>query len=181
MSRNNHLPLSLPSTILAGLVLMSAPLSAQAASYTYIDQKAPYQNGGLTFPAPMLTALNLPKIGTTFQVQVPNDYIATYCVGFMGCSQYVTVRASHVLAFGISNPNLPIPMLGGFVYSSAEVIIPAPFSNSQVGLVKMSFSIPNSPQLVGVRFYQQVLGVQWTIGYSTKHVLSRGGYGVIGK
>ncbi len=63
MSRNNRPRLWLPSSILAG-VAFAMSLPAQAASYTYIDQKAPASNPS----TPMLTALNLPKIGTTFQV-----------------------------------------------------------------------------------------------------------------
>lgn len=61
--------------------MLAMPLSAQAASYTYINQKAPYTNGGFGFPSPMLTALNLPKIGTTFQVQVPGNYSTYWCIG----------------------------------------------------------------------------------------------------
>jgi len=162
--------------------MLAMPLSAQATSYTYIDQKAPYRNGGISFPGPMLTALNLPKIGTTFQVQVPGDYSAFYCAGWgSSCHQYIHVSARHVLAFGVSNPNMPIPMFGGLLHSSAEVVIPAGYASSTWGFVKMSFPIPNSPQLVGVRFYQQVLGVSYSRLGPPTYALSRGGYGVIGK
>jgi len=182
MSRNNQPHLSLRSSILAGVVLMFAmPVSAQAASYTYINQKAPYQNAGLGFPSPMLTALNLPKIGTTFQVQVPGNCSFSMCLGFgSSCEQQIPVTFQYVLAFGVSNPNVPVAMLGGFLYSSAEVRVPAPYTFSPWGFVKMSFPIPNSPQLVGVRFYQQVLGMTYSYG-PPRYALSRGGHGVIGK
>jgi hypothetical protein len=49
------------------ILAVCSTLPAQAASYTYINQKAPYKNRS---PA-MLTALNLPKVGTTFKVRVP--------------------------------------------------------------------------------------------------------------
>lgn len=86
-----------------------------------------------------------------------------------------------MLAFGVSNPNVPIPTWGGFLYSSAEVRVPAPYTSSPGGFVRMSFPIPNSPQLVGVRFHQQVLGMTYS-GYGPPtYALSRGGVGVIGK
>ena len=54
-----------PITTLALLAVCST-LPAQQASYTYIDQKAPYQNPS----PPWLTAMNLPKLGTSFRVRV---------------------------------------------------------------------------------------------------------------
>ena len=173
MSPNNHSRLSLSSSILAGVVLMFAiPLSAQTASYSYIDQKAPYKNQ----KSPMLTALNLPKVGTTFKVSVPNG---AYC-GWWS----VESSNTYYLAFGVSNPNVPIPALGGFLFTSADIVLPVPkVCPSNTGSVTMSFPIPNSPQLVGVRFYQQVLhrhGDAWVIKANYDR-LSRGGVGVIGK
>jgi len=153
----------------AGVVLMLAmPVSAQAASYTYIDQKAPYKNSS---PA-MLTALNLPKVGTTFKVQVPNAWRSWWCCW----------GTDHYLAFGVTNPNLPIAGLGGFLFTSADIVMPAPWNQQQMGgTVTMSFPIPNSPQLVGVRFYQQVLAVSYAEFVPGTYLLSRGGVGVIGK
>jgi hypothetical protein len=178
MSANNR-P-HLPSSILAGVVLMFAmPLSAQAASYTYIDQKAPYQNG------PELTALNLPKIGTTFQVQVPGAF--SWSLGPIGpwtcweCSEPSWYHVQYALAFGVSNPNVPIAGMGGFLFSSAEVTVLAPYRTNSQQLVTMSFPIPNSPHLVGVRFYQQVLEVSSIDFFPFAYALSRGGVGVIGK
>ncbi|MHC4851588.1 MAG: hypothetical protein ACYTF5_06180 [Planctomycetota bacterium] len=145
------------------MLMLATPLSAQVASYTYIDQKAPYKNQN----PPMLTALNLPKIGTTFQVRVPDS----------------TVFSHSTLAFGVSNPNLPIPGLGGYLFTSAEIVMWTSKSSGVFSVMTtMSFPIPNSPQLLGVRFSQQVLRItycpfQACYGAS----LSRGGYGVIGK
>ncbi len=156
--------------------MFAMPLAAQAASYTYINQRAPYSNPS----QPMLTALNLPKVGTTFKVQVPNYWepIRT------SSGRLIFAGAYHYLAFGVSNPNLPISALGGFLFTSADLVVPAPRNSRQfLGTVTMAFPIPNSPQLVGVRFYQQVLTVCYTdlpmsvCGYS----LSRGGVGIVGK
>ncbi|MHC4815402.1 MAG: hypothetical protein ACYTFN_20150 [Planctomycetota bacterium] len=172
MSRNSRPRLSLPWSILAGVVLMLAmPLAAQTASYTYINQKAPYLN-----PDPaMLTAVNLPKVGTTFEVMVPESWFGIWA----GCG------ASYYLAFGVRNPNVLIPGMGGFLFTSADIVVPVPFSTTPQlwggGTVVMSFQIPNSPKLVGVRFHQQVLAAYDAEWAPRTYHLSRGGVGVIGK
>jgi hypothetical protein len=144
--------------------LLPGVVAAQAASYTYIDQKAPYKN-----PSPaMLTALNLPKVGTTFKVRVPPPW----------ASKSTPCSASYLLAFGIRNPGISSRNLGGYIFSSAEVVIPTP---QGTGMVTMSFPIPNSSQLLGVKFFQQVLEVgNWCNG-PFPATLGRGGVGVIGK
>ncbi len=173
MAHNNHPRLSLSSSILAGVVLMFAmPLSAQAASYTYTS--------GMGY----LKALNLPKLGTTFQVRVPNP-------GY-DCSwyepNYPHTKFRYYLATGVSNPKVSIPGLGT-VFTSAEILTRTPWASCKNYWVTMSFPIPNSPHLVGVRFYQQVLGMRldypggwWGPGTpKITYFLSRGGIGVIGK
>jgi hypothetical protein len=53
--------------LLPALVLVLAGVVAgQTASVTYINQKAP----GWSYNPPLLTALNLPRIGTTFQIKL---------------------------------------------------------------------------------------------------------------
>ncbi len=134
------------------LFLIPGVLGAQAASHTYIDQKAPYKNPN----PPILTALNLPKIGTAFKVQV-GSFIPGNCV----------------LAFGVSNPNISVPSLRGFLFTSAEIIVPAWGS--------VSFPIPNSTAWLGVKFYQQAHCVECGIISCSAVPLSRGGVGVIGR
>ncbi|MHC4851586.1 MAG: hypothetical protein ACYTF5_06170 [Planctomycetota bacterium] len=153
-------------------MMFAMPLSAQAASYTYIDQKAPYKNPG------MLTALNLPRLGTTFQLQVPGPWFAG------GPPSRLLESYFYYLAFGVSNPNASIPALGGFLFTSADIVVPTYGSGQPM---TMSFPIPNSPALLGVRFYNQV-GELWTMYQGIWHIpiasswrLSRGGLGVIGK
>ncbi len=148
--------------LVLSFALLSGAVDAQAASYTYIDQKAPYQN----WNPPMLTALNLPKVGTSFQVQVP----AGWSSGF--------ASASYWLGFGVSNPNAPFPLWMGFLYTSADVVVATP-RRPTAQMVTMSFPIPNSTQLLGVRFFQQVLRVA-DLGPAHTRNLSRGGVGVIG-
>ena len=143
--------------------MFAMPLAAQAASYTYINQKAPYKNQNPS----MLTALNLPKVGTTFQVRVPSSAVFSHSV----------------LAFGVSNPNLPIPAWSGYLFTSAEIRMQTPWSNKipmSGSATTMSFAIPDSPELLGVKFYQQVL-VHVIYPWAHDYSLSRGGVGVIGK
>jgi hypothetical protein len=148
--------------LLALLILLPCSVEAQTASYTYINQKAPYGN-----PAnPWLKALGLPKIGTTFQVRVPGSNLTT------------TQGEDHWLAFGVRNPNFLISE-PGFLYSSAEIVLRTPKGKA---FVTMSFPIPNSVQLLGSKFYQQVLQ-QSSCRPSCRQVFSfsRGGVGTIGK
>ena len=145
------------------LLAVCSTLPAQAASYTYINQKAPYTNPS----PPILTALNLPKVGTSFQVQVP----AGWSSGF--------ASASYWLGFGVSNPNAPFPLWMGFLYTSVDVVVATP-RRPTAQMVTMSFPIPNSTQLLGVRFFQQVLRVA-DLGPAHTRNLSRGGVGVIGR
>ena len=144
--------------------MLAMPLTAQAASYTYINQQAPYKNP----TPPMLTALNLPRIGQTFRIQVPEGNIGRCCW----------------LAFGVSNPNVPIPAWGGYLFTSSDIVMLTPFKfAAKWRMTTMSFPIPNSLQLLGARFYQQVLH-KGSCGWTHCPVffnLSRGGIGVIGR
>ena len=132
------------------LFLLPGAVAAQAASYTYINQKTPYLNPR----PPWLTALNLPKVGTTFKVQV------------RGHSR----RVQSWLAVGVKNPNVAIPAWGGVLFTSTEYYLLTPLSPGGPGgfspkMVTVSFAIPNSSQLLGATFYQQVLSGYWLFGY----------------
>ena len=144
------------------LFLLPGVLGAQAATYKYINQSA-------NPSPPWLTALNLPKVGTTFTVQV------------RGHSR----RVSSWLAVGAKNPNVVIPTLGGVLFTSAEFVVRTPLSSTSSGwpgMATVSFAIPNSSQLLGATFYQQVLNSGfYQFGWGWTYRLSRGGVGVIGK
>ena len=151
----------------------------QAASVTYIKQKAPHYNPGANSypPGPWLTALNLPKVGTTFRVQVPRSWLHFY--------QPPVHSLTYLLAFGVSNPDVLVPGVGGWLFTSADIVVGTgqPSSGSRVQMVTLSFPIPNSPQWLGVRFYQQVhsLGLGFFPGTQRPyHKLSRGMKVVIG-
>lgn len=146
------------------LLAFATTVSAQAASYTYLNQIAPYSN-----PSPaMLTALTVPKIGTKLRLQVPFSWRQRNGVG-----------ADSILATGASSPFLNVPAFQGFVFTSAEVILPTPMSPlGTPGNTTMEFPVPNDTKLIAVRFFQQVLTVPTT---SPLGRLSRGGVGVVGK
>ena len=157
----------LPAAVLSLSVSLSLGLattvSAQAASYTFLNQLPPYSN-----PSPaMLSALTVPKIGTKLKLQVPFSWIQRNGVG-----------ADSVLATGVSNPFLKFPAFQGYVFTSAEFVLPTPGSPlGTPGTTTMEFAIPNNTHLIGVKFYQQVLTVP---RMSTVGTLSRGGIGVVG-
>lgn len=160
-------------TLFLGLsLLLSGPVAAQAASYTYIDQKAPFKNPtgfGCSWPVPWLTALNLPRIGTTFSVRTPQSFSDNFGGG---CPKAGTTW----IATGVSNPDLRLGQFWGFLFTSAEVVMITP-STLFPRMTTVNFTIPNSSQLLGVSFYQQVL-VSW-LGAPKR--LTRGGVGVIGR
>jgi len=158
--------------------MFAMPLAAQAASYTYINQK-----GGPPIK-PMLTALNLPKVGTTFKVQVPESGRSINWCWWAHCPyRHPYAYWYSFLAIGLRNPNMAIPALNGYVFTSAEFLTLTPARNEILkwGSVTMSFPIPDSRELVGVKFYQQVLVQHFPPDMLPWYSLSRGGVGVIGK
>ena len=144
---------SIMRTLPLALLLLCSPVTAQTATYTYVDQRGPYAN-----PTTPLTALTVPRIGTTFKVQ-------TVLTG----GRYDV----YYLLTGVGNPNIRIDVLGGYLFTTADFIthlfgVPGPRV--------WSIAVPNSSALVGGRFYQQVLYFS-----RTPVELSRGGVGTIGK
>lgn len=143
-----------------------ASLPAQQASYTTIDQRPPYTNEN----PPWLAARNLPRLGTTFQVDVP--------LSFFECCPFQT---DYFLATGFGNPDVAVPALGGYLFTTADFSVLLSFSGCRgCGHTTFSFAIPNAPELLGGRFYQQVLAYARNSFWSTL-TLSRGGVGVIGR
>ena len=153
---------------LALTLLLPGVVAAQAASYTYINQKAPYSNPN----PPWLTARNLPKLGSTFTL----DLVPLISSGGRLSWSYA------LLAIGGSNPNTQITPLGGFLFSSAEVVRRVPSApNLTTRSVRMDFRIPNNTQLLGARFFQQVLVLRGSLSTILSARLSRGSVGVIGQ
>ena len=97
----------------------------------------------------MLNAIGVPKIGTTFKVQVPYSWRQRNGVG-----------ENVVIATGLSNPSVVVLQFNGWLYTSAEFLRPTPMSPLGIpGTATMSFSIPSQTRLIGLKLYQQVLAV----------------------
>ena len=146
------------------LFLLPGVLGAQAATYTYIDQKGGYSNtNGWVYAA------SLPKLGSNFRVRIPMGQRGTY----------PPVLHSYLL-LGLKNPNFNFPSLGGYLYSSADVRVWKAGFLPQPGQFPIWTTIPNWSQLLGLNFYQQNLQVEV---WATKTIitLSKGGHGVIGR
>lgn len=153
------MPRSLPILTLT----LVGSLHAQAASYRYLDQKTPYTNP----PTATFSAQNLPKIGMTLKLTVPYTWVQRNRVG-----------ADFLLATGVFNPDVALPSLGGFLFTMPLIILPTPMSPLGIpGRTRMNFPIPNSAQLIGFNFYQQIL----EIPSSGSPRLSRGAHAIVGR
>jgi hypothetical protein len=153
------------TTALIG-ILFAGALPAQLATYTYINQQAPYSNP----PTASFTANNVPRIGSNFELVVP-----------MSWSQRNRTGANFTLATGLLNPNLAIPALGGYLYTLPLVMMNTPMSPIGIpATTRLRIPIPNSVALIGLRFYQQILETP-NVNSSTPVRLSRAGQGMIGR
>ena len=158
-------------TIFLSLLFVGPTLSAQQASYTFISQPPHYINH--TWLAP----LSPPRLGTTWTIQMPCDEVS-----FASADTYylVTGVAAVYLDLGAIYGNLA----RGVQLTSAEIITRSPCRRSR-GFGTLAVPIPNTPALLGLDFYQQVVRVR-TFGMGgvvprlAEVDLSRGGYGVIG-
>ena len=93
---------------------------------------------------------------------------------------YSVLRQTTWLATGVKNPDHRVDVLGGYLFTSADVqVVMWIFANQQWTTVP--FQIPNSNQLLGCHFYQQVLRCGAASNTSLLCRLSRGGHGVIGR
>ena len=130
------------------LLLCSPSAHAQAASYSIIDRSG-------TCPTPPRNlqnspiALSLPKIGTTFKVQVPQ--------GFGG-----SLRGGSTLMTGIRrmyfNMNY-VACAGSTKVTGCGFLLTMPLVTQSTRGTRIDIVIPNSPMLLGAQFYQQVLFV----------------------
>ncbi len=152
--------------LLCAALMMGAPLSAQTAQYKYLNQPG--------YNPQFLTALSRPVLGTTFQVEVMNGF------------SLWTPSPYFYLAIGASNPGVQLPGVTGLLFTSADVVVPVPVTwpsggGWPSGLTTMSFPIPNSPQLAGMEFFVQVLGVFQGEFVPPSYTLSRGLHCLIGR
>lgn len=139
--------------ILAALVLLAAPLAAQAASFTHFGCPCAY------LPPP-LQALSLPRVGTIFTVE-------TLTSGPTGSYEGGTASALLVGTSRTSWRGQPLPMsppafapfgIGacGDLSVSVDHLVEMPFTRSRQP-ISTAFAIPSSPALIGVSFYLQAV------------------------
>ncbi len=147
---------------LLSLLALSAAASAQTATFTL---SGPACTTGRITPAlgaVPFSALNTPRIGTTFQVATEST--ANYPFG--------NNRQVYLLT-GFSNSSLgglPLPFdlaslnssdpICGLLSTSAEVSTPVPLQASFMTPSIVSINIPNSTNLLGLAFYQQVASIE---------------------
>jgi hypothetical protein len=149
----------------AAVSLLPTALSAQQASYTYLDQPARYDNWHGLRP------LNLPRAGQVFQLEVPSW---TWNL----CDEWVT----YWLLTGLSNPAIDLGPLGipSVLMSSGEAIVST--LDPSHGAIVISYPIPSHPGMLGMAFYQQLYAYseQLCVSPTPYQSLSRAGRGVIG-
>lgn len=144
--------------------LLAAPALSQAASYTVVGR--PCTTGRLSpnLGGVPLTALNLPKLGTTFTIATEGT--TAYQNGNRR-TVYVLTGASNKSAGGVPLP-FDIALLSpnepfcGLLQTSGEIVSSVPFVYDPTKSASVSFQIPNVPALAGVPFYQQVVSVETT-------------------
>lgn len=165
---------------LATLALLVAPLLGQQASYSFFGQGCPQGE-------PPFRVIGVPRLGGTFAVET-NGSCRGLCLD--GGVEYWVLT-------GVSNTRmgtLPLPFdtsvftgqygayftrFCGFLRTSMDSVIWTPAASQ--GPVQVVFTVPNNPGLLGMSFYQQVLGYTWSSWvWQAGFALSRGGHGVIG-
>ena len=166
--------------LLAAVVALAGLAQGQQASYTYFGSGCnPTQN------FPHLTATSLPTLGGTLTLNVTSGWTG---VPESTGTSYLLIGVSNTQWSGLSLPiHLNVPGWGpscGLLLTSVELFLPIPrlFSfNPQI--VPMSLPIPQTPSLLGVSLYQQVLVFSSRCcpapGYRVM-LLSRGGHALIG-
>jgi len=122
------------------------------------------------------TAANLPRIGTTFTVDVPASN--------GDCSYLCNLR---LFATGLSNTSfqgvpLPIATPGGCgqLRISLDLIELMPIGSATGASFPTSLGIPNNPNLVGMTFYQQSVSLTYILGGLNAVAWGRAGEGTIG-
>ena len=164
------------SLLPALLFLLPCAVEAQKASYTYFGTDCV---NGCTLTA-QFKATTQPRIGQSFSVNVSGLHCSVGQTWF-----FLLTGVSKTKWGGVNLPAKLTFIVGGFsalgsgrcrLRVSPEFI--TPISSSIV-----KFQIPNSTLLLGVKFYQQVVGAGtlWEVGPPLYWASSRGGVGVIGR
>ena len=154
---------------LAAVLLLPAALSAQTASYTFFGPSCTTRNVHFK-------VFGTPRIGQSFQIEAP----AVFSRGDFAGGAWITTGPTRLSRpLDISVLTRPGHSFCGFLLTSISILHPTPYVWSG-GNVKVTYPVPNDRSLLGLRFYQQVLGWEWKHNQGYRYTLSRGGHGVIG-
>jgi len=165
--------------VIACATTLSANVATQSATYTYFGSAGTHICAGLTNLSH--TATNLPRIGTTFSVELPISQ------GF-SCSYDCTV---YLLATGLSNTTfqgVPLPVATpsataytcGMLQVSLDMLELVPFGITSTTW-QSNLVIPNDTNLVGMSFYQQAIEMRFILGWHYSTSWGIGGHGTIGQ
>ena len=152
----------------------AATCTAQQATYSYFGTPAKVACSPVGADVTH-TATNLPRIGTTFAVDVP--------ASSGDCSYLCHLR---LFATGLSNTSfngLPLPIATpnacGELRISLDAIALTPLLPTGSSTTS-TLTIPAAPNLVGMDFYQQSVSLTYTLGGFNVAAWGRAGHGTIG-
>jgi hypothetical protein len=139
---------------------LGSTASAQRATYTFFGESA-WPCGPSYTPA--LAPVNVPRLGTSFRLNVaPSCSISMHAgmevfliTGFSRTS-FGALRLPFDVSVLTTHPILD--SWGGTLHVSADWIQLMPWGSGMTP-VEVAWDIPDDPLLVGLEFYQQVLGV----------------------
>ena len=168
---------------LTSILCLTSGLAAQQASYTYVDQLPPYTNPVTPYApfGPLLRADTLPVLGGILRIEVPRP-----SARFTDCPY----RAYYLLT-GLVPRLFDTAVLGpgfrGWLFTTPDLVLRPPRGGSSLPNTPGSlyFGIPNDVRLLGARFYQQIVALEFygpiCSRPATTWAASRGGIATIGR
>ena len=150
-------------------------LAAQSASYTYFGVPGTVGCGPFS-PQVVHTAVNLPKLGTTFQANVP---ASSGTCSYLCNMQFFLTGLSNTSFQGVPLPHYTFSSCG-MLRVSMDVVEVMPMGGSTGATFPSTLVIPNDPNLAGLSFFQQPVSLTYILGGLNATAWGRAGHGVIG-
>lgn len=149
---------------LAAFLALAPSLTAQAASYTIVGTSCTTGRISAQIGPVPLRNIGLPRLGATFSIETEST--ASYPWGN---------RRTVLLLSGVSNTSaggVPLPFdisvlsptepFCGLLRTSMEFIATLPRQSDHTTPSRIDFQVPNTPSMIGVRLFQQVLSIEST-------------------
>jgi hypothetical protein len=161
--------------IAACAATFAASACAQQASYSYFGAAGNVGCSPVGTPVTH-TATNLPRIGTTFTVEVPASN------GDCGYLCNLRLFATGLSDTAFQGVPLPVSTPGscGQLRISLDTIALMPIALSSGATISNSLILPNAVGLVGMDFYQQSVSLTYIFGALNGVAWGRAGHGTIG-